>query len=67
MPVIPVGGAESVKVALPFTVVFVEVLPAAPPSRLLVAPACDRVMLRPLSLVTLRPFASCTETVMVDV
>jgi hypothetical protein len=41
--------------------------PFAPPSRLLVTPACDSVMLRPLSVVTVCPFASCTDTVMVEV
>jgi len=63
----PVGEAASEKVATPLLVVLVDEPPFAPPSRLLVTPACDSVMLRPLSLVTVRPFASCTATVIVDV
>jgi hypothetical protein len=63
----PAGGAARENVATPLVVVFVDEPPAAPPSRLLVVPACESVMLRPLSVVTVCPFASCTDTVMVEV
>ena len=59
-------GWLSENVATPLDVVLVDDPPTAPPSRLPVAPACDSVMLRPLSVVV-RPFASWTETVIVDV
>jgi len=60
-------GCVNANVATPLLVVFVDGAPAAPPSRLPTVPACDRVMLRPLSVVTVRPFASCTDTVIVEV
>jgi hypothetical protein len=66
VPVVLLEGWVSEKVAVPLDVFFVDDPPAAPPSRLPVAPACDSVMLRPLSVVV-RPFASWTETVIVDV
>jgi len=64
-PVVPLTGCVSVKVAVPFEVVFVDEPPATPPSRLPVEPACERVMLRPLSVVTVRPLPSWTVTVTV--
>ena len=66
VPVVPLDGWVSANVATPLEVFLVDDAPAAPPSRLPVAPACDRVMLRPLSVVV-SPFASWTETVIVDV
>jgi hypothetical protein len=66
VPVVLLDGWVRVNVATPLDVFFVEDPPAAPPSRLPVAPACDSVMLRPLSVVV-RPLASWTETVIVDV
>jgi hypothetical protein len=66
VPVVLLEGWVSEKVAVPLEVFLVDDAPAVPPSRLPVAPACDSVMLRPLSVVV-RPFASWTETVMVDV
>lgn len=66
VPVAAAVGWVSVQLAVPFAVVFVDEPPAAPPSRLPVVPACESVMLRPLSVVTVWPFVSWTETVIVE-
>lgn len=58
VPVDPAVGWVRVHVAVPLDVLFVDDAPEAPPSRLPVVPACASVTLRPLSLVTVRPFAS---------
>jgi hypothetical protein len=52
VPVAPVVGCVNATVARPLAVFFVDDAPAAPPSRLPSVPACDSVMARPLSVVT---------------
>lgn len=66
VPVVPLTGWVSVKVAVPLDVLLVDGAPAAPPSRLPTAPACARVIARPLSVVTVRPLPSWTVTVIVE-
>jgi len=52
VPVVPAAVALSVKLADPPDVVPVAGAPAAPLPIVLVVPACDRVIVRPLSVVT---------------
>ena len=59
-------GWVKVKLTVPFEVVFVKDPPLGPPSMLPDVPACDSVMLRPLSFTTVWPFVSWTLTVIVD-
>jgi len=60
-------GAASENVTTPLEVVLVLEAPTAPPSRLLVTPAWDRVTLVPLFEVTVLPSESWTVTVIVEV
>ena len=55
VPVVPAAGALSVNVATPFVSVPVAGAPAAPESIVLVVPACETVIERPLSPVTVFP------------
>lgn len=66
VPVVPLVGCVNVNDAVPFAVVVVKDPPVGPPSMLPVVPACDSVMLRPLSVVTVCPLLSWTVTVIVE-
>lgn len=66
MPVVVETGWVRVHCAIPLLVVLVDDPPLAPPSRLPVAPACDSVIVRPLSVVTVWPLVSWTLTVIVE-
>ncbi len=54
------------KVSVPLDEFLVDGAPTEPPSRLPVVPACDRVILRPLSVVTVWPLPSWTLTVITE-